>query len=129
MSNGNSCRSQMAEGLLRHYSGGRFDVFSAGTNPVGLNPDAVRAMQEIAIDISWQESKSVKPFLGQPFKLLITVCQPTKENCPIFPGVVQRLQWTFDDPADADGSDAERMAVFRRVRDEMPKRFATSPSG
>jgi arsenate reductase len=112
----------MAEAFLRHVGAGRFEAFSAGTNPIGLNGDAVRAMREIGIDISSQESKPIKPFLGQPFQYVITVCQPTKENCPIFPGVIQRLQWTFDDPADAVGSDAERMAVFRRVRDEIADR-------
>jgi arsenate reductase len=94
--NGNSCRRQMAEGLLRHYAGDPFDVFSAGTDPVGLNPDAVKVMTELGIDISQHESKPIRPFLGQPFQYVITVCDPSKENCPIFPGVLQRLKWVFD---------------------------------
>ena len=117
--NGNACRSQMAEGFLRHYAGERFDVFSAGTQPVGLNRDAVRVMAEAGIDISHHESKPIRPFLGQPFQYVITVCQPSREACPIFPGVLKRLQWTFDDPASAAGTEVERLRVFRRVRDEI----------
>lgn len=114
---GNSCRSQMAEGFLRHFAGDRFEATSAGTNPTGLNPDAVRVMSEVGVDISRQESKPIRPFLARRVNYAITVCDPATETCPIFPGVVKRLQWRFDDPADATGPD--RLEVFRRVRDEI----------
>ena len=114
---GNSCRSQMAEGFLRHYAGDQFDVASAGTAPTALNPDAVEVMREVGIDISHHESKPVGPFLGRRVTHAITVCEPATERCPIFPGIVQRLLWRFDDPAGAAGPD--RLDVFRRVRDEI----------
>ncbi|HYM61421.1 MAG TPA: arsenate reductase ArsC [Thermoanaerobaculia bacterium] len=116
---GNSCRSQMAEGLLRDVAGDRFDVFSAGTDPVAINPGAVEVMREKGIDLSHQRSKGVELFLGQHFPYVITVCDSANERCPIFPGVVTRLHWSFEDPAHAAGSAAERLAVFRRVRDEI----------
>jgi arsenate reductase len=116
---GNSCRSQMAEGFLRHVAGDTFDVFSAGTDPVGVNPDAVRVMAEKGVDISGQESKGVKPFLGRHFTCVVTVCDRASERCPIFPGVVKRIHWSFDDPAHATGTEEEKLAVFRRVRDEV----------
>lgn len=116
---GNSCRSQMAEGFLRHLAGDRFEAVSAGTDPVGLNPGAVQVMAEVGIDISHQRSKGVREFLGRPFIFLITVCDQANERCPIFPGVVNRLHWSFDDPASAEGTEAERLAVLRRVRDEI----------
>jgi arsenate reductase len=116
---GNSCRSQMAEGFLRHVAGDSFDVFSAGTDPVGVNPGAVRVMAEKGLDISSQESKGVKPFLGRHFPYVVTVCDRASEKCPIFPGVVKRIHWSFDDPAHAEGTEDERLEVFRRVRDEI----------
>ena len=116
---GNSCRSQMAEGLLRAMAGGRYDVFSAGTRPHGVNPDAVRAMREVGIDIAQQQSQHVDEFLHAGIDLVITVCDKAKESCPVFPGNVERLHWSFDDPAAAGGGDEARMAVFRRVRDEI----------
>ena len=116
---GNSCRSQMSEGFLRHIAGETFEVFSAGTDPVTVNPNAVRVMSERGIDISGQQSKGVKPFLGHHFPYVITVCDQANERCPIFPGVVTRLHWSFEDPAQAVGTNEERLAVFRRVRDEM----------
>lgn len=114
---GNSCRSQMAEGFLRHHAGDRFEVASAGTNPTTLNPDAVEVMREVGIDISRHQSKPIRPFLGRRVTHAVTVCEPATERCPIFPGVVQRLQWRFDDPAEVTGPD--RLTVFRRVRDEI----------
>ena len=96
---GNSCRSQMAEGLLRAMAGGRYDVFSAGTRPHGVNPDAVRAMREVGIDIAQQQSQHVDEFLHAGIDLVITVCDKAKESCPVFPGNVERLHWSFDDPA------------------------------
>lgn len=116
---GNSCRSQMAEGFLRIVAGETFDVFSAGTDPVGVNPNAIRVMAERDVDISGQESKGVKPFLGRHFSYVITVCDRANERCPIFPGVMRRLHWSFDDPGHATGTEEESLAVFRRVRDEI----------
>ena len=116
---GNSCRSQMAEGFLRHIAGESFEALSGGTDPVGLNPWAVRVMAEKGIDISAQESKGMKPFLGHHFPYLITVCDRANERCPIFPGVSKRLHWSFEDPAHATGTEEQKLAVFRRVRDEV----------
>ncbi|TAJ07364.1 MAG: arsenate reductase ArsC [Nitrospirae bacterium] len=120
---GNSCRSQMAEGWLRHLAGDRFDVASAGTHPVGLNPVAVAAMREVGVDISRHTSKNVNQFLGERFDYVITVCDSAKEACPTFPGATSRLHWSFDDPAAAQGSLEERLQVFRRVRDEIAGRL------
>jgi arsenate reductase len=114
---GNSARSQMAEGLLRHLAGDRYEVFSAGTRPVGLNPTAVKAMSEIGIDISGQRSKSVDEFVDQQFDYIITVCDNAKESCPIFPGIGRRIHQGFEDPAAAQP--AQQLEVFRRVRDQI----------
>jgi len=116
---GNSCRSQMAEAFLRKRAGDRFDVMSAGTDPVPVNPLALLVMAERGIDISHQKSKGVKAFLGLGFPFLITVCDQANERCPIFPGVINRLHWSFEDPARAQGTEEERLPVFRRVRDEI----------
>ncbi len=126
---GNSCRSQMAEGLLRQLAGDRFQVVSAGTEPRSVNPLAVTAMREIGVDLSGQRSKSVKEFLGQHFTYVITVCDSANERCPIFPGTVRRLHWPLQDPAAAVGSEAERMQVFRRVRDEIAERVRSLVAG
>lgn len=114
---GNSARSQMAEGLLRYLAGDRFDVFSAGTRPVGLNPNAVKAMAEIGVDIADHRSKSVEEFAGQQFDYVITVCDNAKESCPIFPGGGERMHHSFDDPA-ATPID-QQLPAFRGVRDQM----------
>lgn len=116
---GNSCRSQMAEGFLRHMAGATLEALSAGTDPVGVNPNAVRVMAEKGIDISRQESKGMKPFLGHHFPYVITLCDRANERCPIFPGVMKRLHWSFEDPALATGAEAQKLAVYRRVRDEI----------
>jgi arsenate reductase len=113
----------MAEGLLRHLAGDRFEVLSAGTHPVGLNPGAVEAMKEIGVDISWQESKKADRFLGQHFDYVITVCDRAKEACPTFPGAGSLLHWSFDDPATTKGTAEERRKCFRRVRDEIAGRI------
>ncbi len=113
---GNSARSQMAEGLLRQFASERFEVFSAGTNPAGLNPHAIEAMREIGIDISGQRSKSVEEFVDQKFDYVITVCDNAREACPIFPGKAERVHHSFEDPAAAMDNPAE---AFRRVRDEL----------
>ncbi len=127
---GNSCRSQMAEGWLRHLAGDRFDVASAGTHPAGLNPGAVEAMREVGVDISRHASKQVDQFIGERFDYVITVCDSAKEACPTLPGAQSLLHWSFDDPAATQGSPEERRQVFRRVRDEIAGRirqFADSP--
>jgi len=120
---GNSCRSQMAEGLLRELHGDRFEALSAGSNPAGyVHPGAVAAMNDVGIDISNQVSKSISEFLppaGTPPDVIISVCSGAEKDCPTFPGATRRLHWPFDDPAHATGSDAEKAAVFARVRDEI----------
>ena len=116
---GNSARSQMAEGLLRHFAGNDYEVLSAGTNPTGLNPLAVEAMREIGIDISRQSSKNVSQFVGLSIPYVVTVCDRAKESCPIFPGRSQFVSWSFDDPAAVTGTPENKLAAFRRVRDEM----------
>ncbi|WP_025323185.1 arsenate reductase ArsC [Deferrisoma camini] len=120
---GNSCRSQMAEGWLRHLAGDRYEVFSAGTRPQGLNPLAVRVMAEAGVDISGHTSDPVEKYLGQDFDLVVTVCGGAKESCPVFVGRVKdRQHWPFDDPAGATGTQEQILAVFRRVRDEIRAR-------
>jgi arsenate reductase len=120
---GNSARSQMAEGLLRHEGGDKFEVESAGVEPSFVRPQAIEAMREIGIDISGQRSKSVDEFSGQEFDYVITVCDNANERCPIFPGKTTRIHWSFDDPAAAAGDEETRLSVFRRVRDEIRGRL------
>ena len=120
---GNSARSQRAGGLLRHAAAGRFEVFSAGTHPSRVSPDAIGVMHEVGIDISGHRSKSVEEFTEQAFDYIITVCDNARETCPVFPASVQRLHWSLDDPAAAHGPPAERLPVFRRVRDELRHRI------
>jgi arsenate reductase len=119
---GNSCRSQMAEGFLHVYGGDKYDAHSAGTKPSTVNPLAVKVMREIGIDISGQRSKNVTEYLGQHFPVVITVCDNAKEHCPIFPGPCIREHWPFEDPAEATGTREQRLAVFRKVRDEIGAR-------
>jgi arsenate reductase len=117
---GNSARSQMAEGLLRHDAGERFEVESAGTKPGTVRPEAIAAMRELGIDISGHRSKHVDAFEGQAFDYVITVCDNANEGCPLFLGATKRLHHSFDDPPPASqGSGEERRAIFRRVRDEL----------
>jgi arsenate reductase len=117
---GNSARSQMAEGLLRNHDGDQFEVESAGTKPGVVRPEAIAAMRELGIDISGHRSKHVDEFIGQKFDYVITVCDNAKESCPVLLGPAKRLHHSFDDPPPASvGSDQERMAIFRRVRDEL----------
>lgn len=120
---GNSARSQMGEGLLRDLAGEEFEVASAGVDPSRVRPEAIEAMREIGIDISDHRSKSVDEFNGQEFDYVITVCDNAREQCPVFPGRTKRLHWSFEDPAAMQGTEAERMAVFRRVRDEIKSRL------
>lgn len=114
---GNSARSQMGEGLLRHMAGDDFEAFSAGTKPVGLNSNAVKAMSEIGIDIAGHRSKSIEEFAGQQFDYVITVCDNAKESCPFFPGGTTRLHHSFEDPAAVP--ERQQLDEFRRVRDKI----------
>ena len=117
---GNSCRSQMAETLWESLGNGEWESESAGSKPSGyVHPLAIRAMQELDIDISQNTSKSLEQFRDQSFDLVVTVCDNAKESCPVFPGAKETLHWPFDDPAHAEGSEGEKMACFRRVRDEI----------
>lgn len=118
----NSARSQMAEGFLREYGAGRFEAFSAGTEATAVRPEAIEAMAEVGIDISGQESKTVDRYLGESFAWVITVCDQAREACPTFPGANETAHWGFDDPSAATGDEEARMAVFRRVRDEIARR-------
>lgn len=112
---GNSARSLMAEALLRHKDGSRFEVHSAGTEPKGVNRLTLRILAEAGIDASGARSKSVTEYLGQPFDYVVTVCDEARQVCPVFPGVHESLHWGYEDPAEAQGTDEERLAVFRRV--------------
>jgi arsenate reductase len=117
---GNSARSQMAEGLLRHLAGEKYDVFSAGTRPKGVHPRTIEVMNEIGIDVSGHTSKDVQQFLGEKFDYVITVCDRAKQQCPIFPGA-EPIHWGFDDPAEAPvGREVE---TFHRVREEITQRL------
>ncbi len=120
---GNSARSQMGEGLVRHEGGDRYEVFSAGTNPTQVRPEAVAVMGEIGIDISGHRSKSVDEFAGQPFDYVVTVCDNARESCPFFPAGTQRIHWSLEDPAVVAGGEEERLAGFRRIRDELRNRI------
>ena len=117
---GNSCRSHLAEGLLRSLAGDLFEVHSAGSKPAGyVHPLAIRAMAEVGVDISAHRSKHMDEFLKTPIETVITVCGNADQACPVFPGQVNRHHWPFDDPAHAKGTEEEQFAVFRRVRDEI----------
>lgn len=120
---GNSARSQMAEAILGRLGRSDFDVHSAGTHPGGVNPLTVRALSEIGVDWSGAHSKSVVEYLDEPFDYVITVCDQAREACPVFPGEHESIHWGFDDPAAAQGTDAERLAVFRRVMGEISIRI------
>lgn len=121
---GNSARSQMAEGLLRHMAGDRFGVASAGTKPSIVRPEAIQAMKEIGISLDGHRSKSVEEFVGKPIDYVITVCDNAKESCPVFPAGTIRMHWPFQDPpGPLEGTEEERLAIFRMVRDQMKARF------
>jgi len=127
---GNSCRSHLAEGILRPAGGDLFRVASAGSKPAGyVHPLAIKVMQEIGIDISAHRSKHLDEFLTQPVETVITVCGNADQACPIFPGQANRYHWGFDDPAHATGSEEEQLAVFRRVRDEIHRVFSAYAAG
>jgi len=122
---GNSARSQMAEAFLRHYGGDHFEAYSAGLEPKEINPLTVVVMNEAGIDISGQHAKGVGEYLGKvKFQYLITVCDDAEKNCPtVWPGVNQRLHWSFEDPAKFTGTDEEKLAKFRQVRDLIRQRL------
>ncbi len=116
---GNSARSQMGEGLFRAEGGDGFEVFSAGTEPSSVRSEAIAVMKEIGIDISRQRSKSVDEFAGQSFDFVVTVCDNARDKCPVFPAGTARLHWSFEDPAAAKGTEEQRLAAFRRIRDQI----------
>ena len=120
---GNSARSQMAEGLLRQIAGDKFDVESAGTIASFVRPHAIAAMAEIGVDISGHRSKCLDEFLNERFDYIITVCDNANQSCPVFPGNATRIHWSFDDPAEAEGTEEEKFTAFRRIRDQIRKRL------
>lgn len=120
---GNSARSQMAEGILRHIGGEKFEVKSAGVAPTSVRPEAVEAVRELGIDISRHRSKSVDEFFDRQFDYIITVCDNAKESCPVFSGNAERIHWSFEDPAAVDGDHDERLSAFRMVRDQILDRL------
>ena len=124
---GNSARSQMAEGLLRHDSGDRFEVESAGTRPSRVRPEAIQAMKEMGIDIAGHRSKSVDEFAERSFDYVLTVCDSAKQSCPLYPGHGNRIHHSFDDPAATEGSEEERLAAFRKTRDDIREFLRTFP--
>jgi arsenate reductase len=127
---GNSCRSHLAEGILRAAAKDQFRVASAGSKPAGyVHPLALKAMAEIGIDLSAHTSKHMNEFLNQPVETVITVCGNADQACPVFPGQVNRHHWPFEDPAHAPGTDDEKLAVFRRVRDEIRRVFEAYAAG
>ena len=122
---GNSARSQMGEALFRHEGRGAYEVASAGTNPSQVRPEAVAVMKELGIDISGQRSKSVGEFNGQSFDYVVTVCDNARDTCPVFPAGTERIHWSFEDPAAVQGSEQERLAAFRRIRERLHERVKT----
>ena len=119
----NSARSQMAEGLLRSLGGDQFETLSAGTEATLVRPLAIKAMAEVGIDISKQQSKTLERYLSQPFDEVITVCDTAAEACPLFPGAAKMQHWSFPDPSKATGSEEEQLAVYRHVRDDIRARI------
>ncbi len=115
----NSARSQMAEGMLRHLAGDRFEAFSAGTEATHVRPQAIEAMREVGVDISAQEPETLERYLGEPFDYVVTVCDDANEACPVFPGAKERLHWSLPDPSAARGTEEERLSVFRSVRNRI----------
>jgi arsenate reductase len=119
----NSAQSQMAEGILRDLAGDRFEVMSAGTEAARVRPQAIKVMNELGIDISGQESKTLERYLGETFDYVITVCDGANEACPFLPGAQRRLHWSSKDPAAAEGSEEQRLGVFRKVRNQIKRRI------
>ena len=121
----NSARSQMAEGLLRSLGGDRFEAHSAGTEATGVRPLAIAAMAEVGVDISGQTSKTLDPYVAQRFDYVVTVCDDANESCPIFPNAAHRLHWSLPDPSKATGTEEQKLAAYRTVRDELKSRIQT----
>ena len=119
----NSARSQMAEGFLRAFAGDRLEVASAGTEATRVHPLAIRAMDEVGVDLRGHASKTLDRFLGEPWDYVVTVCDQASEHCPLFPGPARRIHWSFEDPSAASGSEEERLRVFRTVRDRIAQRL------
>lgn len=126
---GNSARSQMAEGLLRHDGGDNFVVESAGVEPSFVRAEAIEVMRELGIDIAEHRSKSIDEFIEQPFDYVITVCDNANQNCPIFPAATKRIHWSIEDPAAVDGDEQTRLQAFRNARDELCKRLSQFING
>lgn len=127
---GNSCRSHLAEGILRSVAGNFLEVHSAGSKPAGyVHPLAIQVMREIGIDLSAHRSKHMNDFLNQNIETVVTVCGNADQACPMFPGQVNRHHWGFDDPAHATGTEEEKLTVFRRVRDEIRRVFTAYAEG
>jgi arsenate reductase (thioredoxin) len=124
---GNSARSQMAEGLLRHDAGDRFEVFSAGVRPSHVRPEAIAVMREVGIDLSGHRSKHVDEFAGQSFDYVLTVCDNARESCPVYPGGTVMIHQNFVDPAAVSGPEPQRLAAFRKVRDEIREYLRSFP--
>lgn len=122
---GNSARSQMGEAFLRHYASDHFEAYSAGLDPKGMNPLTVKVMSEIGLDISGQASKSVTEYLGkQLIQVLVTVCDHAEKNCPTtWPGINKKMHWSFEDPAEVEGSEEEKLQKFREVRDQIDQKI------
>jgi len=120
---GNSARSQMAEGLLRHLGQGSYEVESAGSKPSLVRPEAIAVMDELGIDLRSHRSKHVEEFNGQHFDTVITVCDNARDVCPVFPESTERLHWSFEDPAAVEGDEEQRLGEFRRIRDQIQTRF------
>src|SRR3989338_287187 len=116
---GNSARSQMAEGFLRHMAGDRFEVFSAGVKPTAVNLLVIKVMAEIGIDISKHMSKSVMEFIDQNFDYVVTVCGNAQKTCPVFPGEHEKIHWDLEDPAASEGSEEDKLKVFRKIRNDI----------
>ena len=121
---GNSARSQMAEGFIRNMAGDRFEVYSAGVKPTAVNPLAIKVMAEVSIDISKHRSKSVMEFIDQSFDYVVTVCGNAQKTCPVFPGEHEKIHWDLEDPAAAEGSEKERLIVFRKIRDQIKNKIS-----
>jgi arsenate reductase len=120
---GNSARSQMAEGLLKHITKGAYEIYSAGTKPSIVRPEAIKALAEIDIDISGNRSKSVDEFVDHEIDYVLTVCDNAKENCPYFPAKTKIIHHSFEDPAEVEGDEETRLSAFRKVRDEIQEYF------
>jgi arsenate reductase len=115
----NACRSQMAEGYLRHLGAAQFEVFSAGIKPTKVNSLTIKVMREVGIDVSSQKSKSVKEVMDKSFDYVITVCDSARQSCPVFPGNFKKIHWELEDPARAQGAEKEKLLIFREVRNQI----------